>query len=179
VPIAAPSANRSGRVSPTDAAHAREDLGEFVDIVLDGGPSAHGLESTIVGFDANGARLLRPGALARELIEAITGPLAAPDETIAAPGMLSSHYAPRARLRLNAQAPRDGEAFLAFGAEAPPGGLTLSSSGDLVEAAARLYASLRALDAGGVEVIAVAPIPSHGIGEAINDRLARAAAPRA
>jgi L-threonylcarbamoyladenylate synthase len=178
VPIAAPSANRSGRLSPTTADHAREELGAHVDLVLDGSASTFGLESTIIGFDAAGARLLRPGAIAREDIEALIGPLGAPTQGVAAPGMLSSHYAPRARLRLDAESPRANEAYLAFGGEAPPGGLTLSATGDLVEAAAKLYASLRALDAAGAHTIAVAPIPATGLGEAINDRLARAAAPR-
>ncbi len=179
-PIVAPSANRSGHVSPTLAQHAADDLGSMVDLVLDAGPSALGLESTIVAIDEDGrATLLRSGALQRESIEAIAGPLTAPlGAPIMAPGMLASHYAPRARLRLDADAPLEGETYLAFGAPAPAGGLTLSESGDLVEAAANLYAHLRALDAGGASVIAVAPIPHHGLGEAIRDRLARAAAPR-
>jgi L-threonylcarbamoyladenylate synthase len=178
-PIAAPSANRSGHVSPTTAAHARDDLGDAVELVLDGGPSAHGLESTIVAIDDTGtATLLRPGAIARADIEAITGPLAAPSQNIEAPGMMASHYAPRAPLRLDARAPRPGEAYLAFGSEAPPGGLSLSPRGDLIEAAANLYAHLRALDARAPAGIAVAPIPHEGLGEAIRDRLARAAAPR-
>jgi L-threonylcarbamoyladenylate synthase len=178
-PIAAPSANRSGRVSATSAAHASEDLGEAVGAVLDAGPSPIGLESTIVSIDERGAAtLLRAGAITREQIEAVTGPLAAPRSAIEAPGMMQSHYAPRARLRLDAETPRVGEAYLAFGAAATVRGLTLSASGDLTEAAANLYAHLRALDATGADVIAVAPIPNHGLGEAIRDRLARAAAPR-
>jgi L-threonylcarbamoyladenylate synthase len=179
-PIAAPSANRSGRVSATTAQHAVEDFGAAVDLVLDAGPSALGLESSIVAIDENGAAtLLRAGALPREAIEAVTGPLRAPERgAIAAPGMLESHYAPRARLRLEASTRREGEAYLAFGAPAPAGGLSLSVSGDLVEAAANLYSHLRKLDASGADVIAVAPIPAHGLGEAILDRLARAAAPR-
>jgi L-threonylcarbamoyladenylate synthase len=179
-PIAAPSANRSGKVSSTTAAHVREELGERVDLILDGGASALGLESTIVAIAADGgAVLLRPGAAPRETIQKLIGPVADPHlGSVEAPGMLASHYAPRARLRLNAEAPREGEAYLAFGAEAPVGGLSLSPTGDLVEAAANLYAHLRALDAAGAETIAVAPIPALGLGEAINDRLARAAAPR-
>ncbi|MES1156811.1 MAG: L-threonylcarbamoyladenylate synthase [Alphaproteobacteria bacterium] len=178
-PIAAPSANRSGHVSATTAEHARADLGDVVDAVLDGGPSEHGLESTIVAVDEGGrATLLRPGAIARAEIEAITGPLAAPSANIEAPGMMASHYAPRAQLRLDVTAPEPGEAYLAFGAPAPPGGLSLSATGDLVQAAANLYAHLRALDATGAASIAVAPIPNTGLGEAIRDRLARAAAPR-
>lgn len=178
-PIAAPSANRSGHVSATAPAHVAEDLGGRVDLILDGGASPIGLESTIVGVDADGrATLLRAGAIARADIEAITGPLAAALAGVEAPGMLESHYAPRARLRLDADAGRAGEAYLAFGAPAPAGGLTLSARGDLVEAAANLYAHLRALDAAGAEAIAVAPIPAEGLGEAIRDRLQRAAAPR-
>jgi len=179
-PIVAPSANRSGHVSPTTAAHARDDLRDRVDLILDGGPCEIGLESTIVAIDDHGrATLLRLGATPRAEIEAITGPLAAPRQSgVQAPGMLESHYAPRARLRLDAEAPNSGEAYLAFGAPAPEGGLTLSASGDLTEAAANLYAHLRALDARGVDAIAIAPIPSQGLGEAIRDRLARAAAPR-
>jgi L-threonylcarbamoyladenylate synthase len=178
-PIAAPSANRSGRLSATTAAHAAEELGAAVSAVLDAGPSPIGLESTIVSVDdAGAATQLRAGAITRAEIEAVTGPLAQAGGTIPAPGMLESHYAPRARMRLDAEAPRSGEAYLAFGMGAPSNGLTLSASGDMVEAAANLYAHLRALDATGVEIIAVAPIPAHGLGEAIRDRLARAAAPR-
>ncbi len=179
-PVVAPSANRSGHVSATTARHVEEDLGDAIDLILDGGATPIGLESTIVAIDHNGrAMLLRSGAVSRAEIEAVTGPLAAPEHgAVAAPGMLESHYAPRARLRLDAEAPREGEAYLAFGSSAPPGGLTLSATGDLIEAAANLYAHLRALDASGPHTIAVAPIPPHGLGEAIRDRLARAAAPR-
>ncbi|MCC6786325.1 MAG: threonylcarbamoyl-AMP synthase [Hyphomonadaceae bacterium] len=179
-PVVAPSANRSGHVSATTAAHAAADLEGVVDLILDGGPSTVGLESTIVAIDADGrATLLRPGAISRDAIEAITGRLAMPAlNTIAAPGMMESHYAPRARIVLDAAAPPPGAAYLAFGAEAPPGGLSLSISGDLTEAAANLYAHLRALDATGADTIAVAPIPGGGLAEAIRDRLARAAAPR-
>jgi L-threonylcarbamoyladenylate synthase len=179
-PIVAPSANRSGHVSATTAQHAAADLGGAVDLILDGGPATVGLESTIVAVDAQGAAtLLRPGAISREAIEAVIGPLAgATRGEIAAPGMMESHYAPRARIVLDAAAPPPGAAYLAFGTEAPPGGLTLSAHSDLTEAAANLYAHLRALDATGAEVIAVAPIPGGGLAEAIRDRLARAAAPR-
>lgn len=179
-PVVAPSANRSGHVSATTAAHAAADLEGAVDLILDGGPSAVGLESTIVAIDADGrATLLRPGAIARDAIEAITGPLAAPAaNTIAAPGMMESHYAPRARIVLDVSTPPAAGAYLAFGTPAPAGGLTLSASGDLTEAAANLYAHLRALDATGADTISVAPIPGDGLAEAIRDRLARAAAPR-
>jgi L-threonylcarbamoyladenylate synthase len=177
-PLAAPSANRSGRVSPTTAQHVAEDFSADLTI-LDGGPCQAGVESTIVAVMPDmPPRLLRPGALSRGALEAIIGPLAAPSGAIEAPGMLSSHYAPRARLRLNAVAPQPGEAYLGFGPYTAPAAATLSARGDLQEAAAALYAALRALDAQGPAVIAVAPIPEHGLGEAINDRLARAAAPR-
>jgi len=176
-PIAAPSANRSGRLSPTTLAHAHSELGARVNAMLDGGPCALGLESTIVGFDARGqARLLRPGALARHAIEALIGPLAAPGHGHEAPGMLASHYAPASQLRLNVETPDEGEAYLGFGDR--HGALNLSPAGDLAEAAANLFAMLRALDAQAPTRIAVAPIPVHGLGEAINDRLVRAAAPR-
>lgn len=179
-PVVAPSANRSGHVSATTAAHAAADLGDAVDLILDGGASEVGLESTIVAVDADGrVTLLRSGAIGREAIAAITGPLAAPSAgAIAAPGMMESHYAPRARIVLDASTPPTGAAYLAFGAPAIAGGLTLSASGDLTEAAANLYAHLRALDATGADTIAVAPIPGDGLAEAIRDRLARAAAPR-
>jgi L-threonylcarbamoyladenylate synthase len=179
-PVVAPSANRSGHVSATTAEHATADLSDAVDLILDGGPSAVGLESAIVAIDADGrATLLRPGAIGRDAIEAITGPLAVPSlGAITAPGMMESHYAPRARIVLDAATPPPGASYLAFGAPAPAGGLTLSAHGDLTEAAANLYAHLRALDATGTEIIAVAPIPGGGLAEAIRDRLARAAAPR-
>ncbi|MEZ5960317.1 MAG: Sua5 family C-terminal domain-containing protein [Hyphomonadaceae bacterium] len=123
--------------------------------------------------------MLRPGAIARDAIEKITGPLATPSSgAIAAPGMMESHYAPRARMLLDVTAPPPDAAYLAFGTPAPPGGLSLSPSGDLTEAAANLYAHLRALDATGAGTIAVAPVPGDGLAEAIRDRLARAAAPR-
>lgn len=180
-PIVAPSANRSGHVSATTAAHVTEDLGDRVDLVLDGGACPIGLESSIVAVDDKGVcTLLRSGAIERAEIERVAGPLAAPKKSaeVHAPGMLESHYAPRAQMRLDADAPRPGEAYLAFGADAPPGGATLSATGDLVEAAANLYAALRALDATGAAIIAVAPIPPLGLGEAIRDRLSRAGAPR-
>jgi L-threonylcarbamoyladenylate synthase len=179
-PIAAPSANRSGHVSPTTAAHAAADLGEAVDLFLDGGPCAIGLESTIVAIDVAGVvSVLRPGAIPREAIESLVGAFtSAPSGVVRAPGMLEAHYAPRARLRLNANVAEPGETFLGFGVCTQPGGLSLSPSGDLVEAAANLYAHLRTLDATGAAIIAVAPIPAHGLGDAIRDRLARAAAAR-
>ncbi len=187
-PIAAPSANRSGRVSPTTAAHVAAELGARVALILDGGACRVGVESSVVDLSGPVARLLRPGGVAREAIEARIGPLAAPAGQAWArgrpkgPGMQESHYAPRLRLRLGVKTPRASEAYLAFGPVAP--GVTaksvinLSPTRDLEEAAARLFASLRALDRRRFSAIAVAPIPAHGLGLAINDRLKRAAAPR-
>jgi L-threonylcarbamoyladenylate synthase len=152
-------------------------------MVLDGGACAVGLESTIVACLGE-PTLLRPGGVARADIERVLGhplALAAAGETPLAPGMLSSHYAPKARLRLDAEAPRAGEALLAFGPDAPASdGMTLNLSprGDLIEAAANLFSHLRALDASGARAVAVMKVPREGLGEAINDRLARAAAPR-
>lgn len=179
-PVVAPSANPSGRISPTTAAHVRAGLGEKVSVILDGGPSAIGLESTIIGFLDGQPSLLRPGGLAREEIERALGHklVSGGDaKTPSAPGQLESHYAPDARIRLDAEAAREGEAYLAFG-EAPGARYNLSPSGDLVEAAGNLFRLLHEIDATGVAAIAVAPIPRHGLGEAINDRLKRAAAPR-
>jgi L-threonylcarbamoyladenylate synthase len=185
-PIAAPSANRSGHVSPVTAAHVAADLSGRVDMILDGGRTTAGLESTIVSFCEAAPVLLRPGAIAREKIEKILGTkLAAPPRAeVLAPGMTASHYAPSARLRLEAHELNAGEAALDFGgrltALAPPGAviLDLSPKGDLVAAAANLFAHLRELDERGVATVAVAHIPERGLGEAINDRLRRAAAPR-
>lgn len=185
-PLAAPSANRSGSVSATQARHVAADLGDRVALILDGGPTAHGIESTILDATGETITLLRPGAVPAEVIEAALGiPLARSPATDAArpasPGRLESHYAPKARVRLEARETRPGEALLAFGtAPVPHAGLmiNLSPSGDLMEAAANLFAALRALDATGAGTIAVMPIPDTGLGEAINDRLRRAAAPR-
>lgn len=182
VPVCAPSANTSGKVSPTRAAHVADDLGSLIDMIIDGGPCSAGLESTIVGLADGTPRLLRPGAVPREEIETVIGerlgdPQAKTDTPVA-PGQLASHYAPRARLRLNAAAARPGERLLGFGPDAPFDALNLSPAGDLREAAANLFTALRELDATGTETIAVMPVPETGLGEAINDRLARAAAPR-
>jgi L-threonylcarbamoyladenylate synthase len=194
-PVAAPSANRSGRVSPTSAAHVLADLDGRIAAVLDGGPTPVGVESTIVAcLPGHPPRLLRPGGIAAQDIEAELGEALirhAPDmpdmlELAAplAPGMLASHYAPRARVRLNAASVQPGEAVLSFGGARPSGTTAavavrdLSASGDLVEAAAHLFAHLRALDETSATTIAVTPIPREGLGEAINDRLERAAAPR-
>ncbi len=177
-PIAAPSANISGHVSPTTAAHVAEEMGDKVDIILDGGPATVGIESTVIGFEAGKPVLLRPGGVSREDIERTAGPLAAvTNAKVQSPGQLESHYTPRAKLRLNAREAQPGEALLAFGPDAPKGAPNLSAKGDLKEAAANLFAMLRALDK-TAGAIAIMPIPSEGLGEAINDRLTRAAAPR-
>jgi L-threonylcarbamoyladenylate synthase len=182
VPIAAPSANRAGRISPTSAEACAQELDDRVPLILDAGDCPIGIESTVIGFAEEQPVLLRPGAIAREEIEKITGMLASPvRKSIVAPGMMSSHYAPRASLRLNAQDVCAGEALLAFGPEVPAGAdhvCNLSSRGDLQEAAVNLFAMLRKLDRTGAEAIAVMPVPHTGLGEAINDRLSRAAAPR-
>lgn len=190
VPVAAPSANRSGHVSPTRADHVLADLGDAPTFILDGGPTAHGLESTIV--DASDSRILqlRVGALPAQAIEQVLGsPLLrhteaidpASGETIVAPGQLASHYAPSAPLRLDAKVVRPGEALLAFGPSPLPHAgpaINLSPRGDVVEAAINLFAALRELDALHPAGIAVMPIPDQGLGEAINDRLNRGAAPK-
>ncbi len=184
-PVAAPSANPSGQVSPTTAAHVTQALGGRIAAVLDGGACPVGLESTILGFDGEHAVLLRPGGLAVEAVEAALGSPVGLDqgEAITAPGQLASHYAPGARLRLEAARPEPGEGWLGFGpspSDMTGPALNLSPDGDLTEAAANFFSHLRALDAmlAGGGAIAVAPVPQHGLGRAINDRLARAAAPR-
>jgi L-threonylcarbamoyladenylate synthase len=186
-PVVAPSANISGHVSPTTAAHVFSDLAGRIDLIIDGGPVSVGVESTIVGgFEI--PLLLRPGGLPREDIERVLGePLGrittethATETSPLAPGMLASHYAPRTRVRLNAEHLDADEALLAFGPEEIPGGaaaMNLSPTGDLVEAAANLFSYLRALDTKGARTIAVMPVPDEGLGEAINDRLRRAAVP--
>jgi L-threonylcarbamoyladenylate synthase len=176
-PVAVPSANRSGRPSPTTFADAVAETGEAADLALDGGRCEVGLESTVVALLDGPPRLLRPGAIIREEIEAVIGPLADADaDARRSPGRLARHYAPVAPLRLEAGAPRRGEAFLAFGRFAADAAIfNLSPAGDLAEAAANLFSHLRAADALAPTAIAVAPIPASGLGEAINDRLRRAA----
>ncbi|WP_371170372.1 L-threonylcarbamoyladenylate synthase [Aliiroseovarius sp. 2305UL8-7] len=178
VPVAAPSANPSGRISPSTAGHVINGLSGKIEAVLDGGPCDVGVESTIVGIDPTPV-LLRPGGLPIEALEAaLGGPIATRQEsaTITAPGQLSSHYAPNAMMRPNAETTIAGERLLGFGhVEAD---LNLSPSGDLVEAAANLFQMLHQLDEEADTPIAVSPIPDHGMGRAINDRLRRAAAPR-
>jgi L-threonylcarbamoyladenylate synthase len=181
VPIAAPSANASGSLSPTRAAHVQASgLADRVALVLDGGPCPVGVESTIVDLSGAAAVLLRPGGLAAETVAELVGPLRPAPSGVPprAPGQLSRHYAPSRPLRLNALEARPGEALLAFGPAAPPSAaLNLSASGNLEEAAANLFAMLHALDRPEVAGIAVMPIPERGLGLAINDRLRRAAAP--
>jgi L-threonylcarbamoyladenylate synthase len=190
-PVVAPSANRSGHVSPTTATHVLADLRGRIDLIVNDGATPVGVESTIVAC-LGVPVLLRPGGVPREAIERALGrPLADPalnnadtDNAPLAPGMLASHYAPRAQLRLDARHVEPGEALLAFGPKLADGAeraatvLNLSERGDLIEAAANLFSHLRTLDGTGVKAIAVMPIPTDGLGEAINDRLARAAAPR-
>ena len=188
-PLAAPSANSSGKISPTTAEHVNADLGDRIDLIIDGGPCPVGVESTIVKVEDGRIRLLRPGGVPVEAIEAATGlsverPKAAGTAAIEAPGMLASHYAPNAPVRLEASGIAAGEALIRFGA-APVEGMEkaeavfdLSPSGDLNEAAANLFGLSKKADQTGAAGIAVTPIPNHGLGEAINDRLKRAAAPR-
>jgi L-threonylcarbamoyladenylate synthase len=188
-PVVAPSANRFGHVSPTTAEHVAADLSGRIDLIIDGGATPVGVESTIVACLGE-PTLLRPGGMPRAAIERALGktlvsaPAPPPDEAPLAPGMLASHYAPRTRIRLHADRLEPGEALLAFGASLPEGAahskktLNLSDRGDLIEAAANLFSHLRALDAAGARAIAVMPVPHEGLGEAINDRLARAAADR-
>ena len=183
LPLAAPSANPSGLVSPTTAAHVAADLGAAVDLVLDGGPCPVGVESSVLDLSREAPRLLRPGGLDRAALERLVGPLAEhADEVLPrSPGQLASHYAPRLPLRLEALEVGPGEALLAFGPDPPPGGVAvrnLSPAGDPAEAARNLFAMLRELDASRAEGIAVMPIPAEGLGEAVRDRLRRAAAPR-
>lgn len=177
-PLAAPSANASGRISATTAAHVAASLGARVPLILDGGATRHGLESTIVAVDDDRLRLLRPGPIDAAALSSAAGlPLsAAPSAGIEAPGQMSSHYAPAKPLRLDAHDRQEGEWLIGFGAVA--GDDTLSASGDPIEAAARLFDALHHADATPSRRIAVAPIPLSGIGIAINDRLQRAAAPR-
>ena len=184
-PIAAPSANPSGRISPTCAAHVAEGLGDKVALILDGGDCAVGLESTVIAIRGGQVHLLRPGAVTREDLTALTGqdPAAGPDAPDAphSPGQLASHYAPHLPVRLDARTASDDEAALAFGTAVPQGAaktLNLSPSGDPGEAAANLFAMLRTLDRPEFSGIAVAAIPETGLGAAINDRLRRAAADR-
>lgn len=188
-PLAAPSANSSGRISPTTAQHVEADLGQKIDVIIDGGPCPVGVESTIVKVEDGEIRLLRPGGIDAEAIEAVTGkrvvrPKASGTAAIEAPGMLASHYAPDASVRLHATTVAEGEALIAFGPGDISGASTaravfnLSPRGDLREAASNLFDFLKKADASGASGIAVQSIPEEGLGEAINDRLMRAAAPR-
>ena len=185
-PLAAPSANSSGRITTTTAQAVAADLGDRVPLIVDGGPTAVGLESTIVKVEGGTLRLLRPGGIAAEVIEAVARRPLLRDSSAAvqAPGMLASHYAPHAAVRVGATEVRPGEALLAFGqvppamAESAVAMRNLSPAGDLREAASNLFAHLKELDRSGAATIAVVPIPDRGLGEAINDRLNRAAAPR-
>lgn len=184
-PIAAPSANASGTLSPTRAEHVADSLGDQVDLILDGGACEVGVESTVLDLTSKTPTILRPGGITKEEIESLLGPirLSLHDETAPkSPGMLLSHYAPSLPLRLNATEAEADEAFLTFGNEKTYTGgafrINLSASGNLIEAAANLFAMLRALDRPDYIGIAVAPIPQTGLGAAINDRLTRAATKR-
>lgn len=181
VPVAAPSANASGAMSPTLAEHVRASLPGPDDggpqLILDDGPCEVGLESTVVDLSTETATLLRPGGISREYLEKVLGPVATAgtdDHAPKSPGMMSRHYAPKARLRMNARNAEPGEEFLTFGQTGTPDDLNLSPTGDLTEAAANLFRMLHMLDDGGATAIAVAPIPDTGLGLAINDRLSRA-----
>jgi L-threonylcarbamoyladenylate synthase len=187
LPLAAPSANRSGRISPTRAQHVQDDLGDRIAMVLDGGECRVGIESTVVSLAYGAPVILRPGSVAPEALSAVLNTQVGYHESggILAPGMLASHYAPSTRMRLNATSVSADEALLAFGADVPGGAshtLNLSAGGSLREAAANLFAMLRQLDAAGAATIAVMPIaqtgPDAALAYAINDRLSRAAAPR-
>jgi L-threonylcarbamoyladenylate synthase len=185
-PLAAPSANASGRISPTSAAAVAASLGDRIKLVVDGGATTVGLESTILKVEGQAVRLLRPGAVTADDVEAAIGirPIRGGAGGIQAPGMMASHYAPGAAVRLNAGSVEKGEALLAFGPVRAQGWRdaaairNLSEAGDLREAASNLFAYLRELDASGAGTIVVEPVPPEGLGEAINDRLGRAAAPR-
>ena len=187
-PLAAPSANTSGRISPTSAHHVAEDFGDKLELVLDAGPATVGLESTILKVEGETIRLLRPGGLDAADVERVIGrPVLRNDKagaTIEAPGMMASHYAPDAPVRLDASDVRPGEVLIRFGGKALAGEdraalvLDLSPSGDLAEAATNLFGYMKQADATGARSIAFSPIPATGLGEAINDRLQRAAAPR-
>ncbi len=182
VPVAAPSANSSGRISPTTAAHVEADLGDRVSLILDGGACTLGVESTVVDLTVSPPALLRQGGVTQETLEAVLGsPLSsslAEDGQPKSPGMLASHYAPSLPVRFLAGSKQPGEAYLGFG-PSTDADLNLSSAGDLTEAAANLFSYLHQLDDPRWTRIAVAPIPEEGLGRAINDRLRRAAAPRA
>lgn len=177
-PLAAPSANMSGHLSPTCADDVSKSLGDRISLILDDGHTELGIESTIIGVTDDMITLLRPGSIGADAITTACGraPMDRLDGTITAPGQLKSHYAPRALLRLNAATAKIKEIHIGFGSIT--GNMTLSADGDLVEAARNLFAVLRAADASGCPTIAVAPIPKVGVGLAINDRLERAAAPR-
>jgi L-threonylcarbamoyladenylate synthase len=186
LPVAAPSANLAGQVSPTTADHVAAGLGERIDVIVDGGPCPIGVESTVLDVTCTPPRLLRPGGVTRAALEALVGPLAGPAPPDAAaqrrsPGQLASHYAPARPLRLDVATVAADEALLAFGPQPLEGAaetLNLSPGGDLEEAAANLFGMLRALDRPEFRAIAVMPVPGHDLGEAIRDRLIRAAAPR-
>ena len=176
-PVAAPSANASGHISPTTADHVSREFGSELSVILDGGPSQIGLESTVIDLTTDKPVLLRPGGISRERLESTVGKVgvATLETPLKSPGMLDRHYAPKTPLRLEAKTTEPGEVLLGFGPGAPGSALNLSVTGDLMEAAANLFAMLRDLEQAGPAGIAVMPIPKTGLGVAINDRLRRAA----
>tara|TARA_Y100000739_G_scaffold202491_1_gene187913 strand:- start:137 stop:1072 length:936 start_codon:yes stop_codon:yes gene_type:complete len=175
-PIAAPSANKSGRVSPTQATHVSEEFGNTIPCILDGGPCTLGLESTVIDFSGAIPTILRPGSITRQDIEKVVGEITLDTgkRPIVAPGMMARHYAPSAKLRLNAKTKKRGEILVGFGPEAPQDSMNLSPTGNLREAAAKLFFTLRELDKRNIIEAAIMPIPETGLGVAINDRLRRA-----
>lgn len=182
-PIAAPSANKSGHISPTTAQHVDEEFGNELGMIIDGGACDNGIESTIVKVENNQLILLRPGNITKEMIEEKLKTNIEtdnkPTDNPIAPGQLKSHYAPNAKIRLNVSNPNNNEAYLAFGnKQSIDNMLNLSQNGNLEEAASNLFSMMRALDKLDINTIAVAPIPKSGLGIAINDRLERAAAPK-
>ena len=175
-PIAAPSANKSGRVSPTRAIHVSEEFGDTIPCILDGGPCLLGLESTVIDFSDAMPTILRPGSITKQDIEEVLGKIALDTgkKPRVAPGMMARHYAPSAKLRLNAKTKKTGETLVGFGPEAPQDSINLSPTGNLREAAAKLFFTLRELDKRNIIEAAIMPIPETGLGVAINDRLRRA-----
>jgi len=178
LPVAAPSANKFGYISPTTALHVDKEFGSELSLILDGGPCQIGLESTVIDLTKLPPQILRPGGITREELNVLTGSLeiAAPTSEIKSPGRLKKHYSPKASLRLDVNTPMEGEVLIGFGPHAPQKAINLSLTGDLMEAATNFFSTLRKLDSEGNKRLAVMPIPKTGLGLAINDRLKRAAA---
>ena len=176
LPIAAPSANKFGYISPTTASHVDKEFGPELSFILDGGPCKIGLESTVIDLTTKRPKILRPGGITIEQLEILIGPIAiaSPTSEIKSPGMLRKHYSPNASLRLDVHKPLKGEVLIGFGPHAPKTAINLSPTGDLIEAATNFFSTLRKLDHEGNKRLAVMPIPNIGLGIAINDRLKRA-----